>query len=133
MCHGLLIESVKLTTVLDELKFQFSDTMGPREKALNEYLQFINAVYLQFINAVCEAYHGHVLVGNMCVKVLHNYLDICAFMDGSSMKENIAHLFRIFSELQPLLYANHFLTDAEIQDVSKLCDEIWYLLPKVLN
>ena len=95
--------------------------MGPREKALNNYLQSINVVR--------EIYHGRVLLGNQCVKVLHNHKNICDFMQGSGMQEKITHLFKIFSEIQPLLYSNRFLTEEGVVLFCRLCGDFGTYYP----
>ena len=104
--YELKIECTALSTDLDKLKHDVSNFMGQRETALNDYLSQINVIR--------QAYHGHVMVGNHCVKVLEHHINICNFIEGSQMKEKLLHLFQVFSELQPLLYANRFLTDQEI-------------------
>ena len=78
---------------------------------------------LQSFNVVRDVYHGGVLVGNQCVKVLQNHKNICDFMQGSGMQEKITDLFKIFSEIQPLLYSNLFLREEEVVLICRLCDD----------
>ena len=70
----------------------------------------------------------------MCVKILDNHNAICDFMDeGNDMKEKLRHLFRIISDLRPILYANRFLTDLEISTACKLCAELGDYYPVYLH
>ena len=95
--------------------------MGPRERNLADFLKRISVVR--------QAYHGRVLVGNHCVKVLKNHEELCEYIKDSPMKEKIAHMFRIYSLLQPLLYANRFLSDEEVDLVCSLCDQFGTYYP----
>ena len=118
------LQSVQVKTSLDELKHRFLNIKGPREKALDEYLKMIHVSR--------ETYFGGTFVGNMCIKILEHYSTICEFMEGSDQKETLQELFRIFSALQPLLYANRFLSDQEISLICSLCDEFGTCYPKNL-
>ena len=46
--------------------------------------------------------------------VLQNHKNMCDFMQGNGMQEEITHLFKIISEIQPPQYSNRFLREEEV-------------------
>ena len=65
----------------------------------------------------------------MCVKILDNHNVICDFVQDPTMRENLREIFRIVTDLRPLLYANRFLTEDEITTVCDLCDKLGEAYP----
>ena len=96
--------------------------MGPRERQLSAFLESISVVR--------QAYHGHSLVGNHCIKVIEHHEEMCTIIQGSDKQDKIVHAFQIYEQLHPLLYANRFLSDEEVEMVVNRCDEFGTYYPQ---
>ena len=97
-------------------KQEASANIGPREESLN--------LTHTELNVHCEAYHGNVFVGNHCKIININYEKLLAVIEDRDVDhDKFLNVFKVFSEIQPLLLTKRFLTDEEISSAESLCHE----------
>ena len=65
------------------------------------------------------------------MKVLKNRESLSEHIkDSPAMNAKMLHMLDIYAKIQPLLYANRFLTDGEVDKVCALCDEYGTYYPQ---
>ena len=93
---------------------QLKDEQGPREKRL--------LAKLDEIHVVCQAYHGHVFVGNHCKVILKNFDVLLSVLhDKQLLQAKFTQIFSCYANLAPLLFKRSFLSQEQIDKVCMLC------------
>ena len=77
-----------------------------------------------------KAFHGDIFVGNDCKKIIAQNVYVCSVIKGDEMHSKIVQLFRVFGEIQQILFTKQFLSEAEISWVQAKCWEFGTLFPK---
>ena len=115
------IQLVNLKTECDNFKARCERVMGPKEKELSDALESIHVVR--------QAYHGNVMVGNHCIKVLNNYQVLTSVVGEVQNMYN--WFFLTLSEIMKLVMARRFLTDDECARLRTLCHSFGAKFPVV--
>ena len=103
----LNLEIIRLQEICDNLKSTYINIVGSSEKSL--------VVALESLNVVCQAYHGKVMVGNHCLKVLANYEVLTPVInEDENLCQKFNDLFSIFNGIMLLSMCNSFLNKEEI-------------------
>ena len=105
-------EIICLGAVCDDLNAVYHNVIGSREKAL------ISA--LESIKVVRQAYHGNVMVGNHCVKVLKNCQVLTNVISDEISYNHFNEIFDIFNDMT-LVMSKRFLTEEEILKFDEQC------------
>ena len=77
---------------------------------------------LNSIKVVCKSYHGNVFIGNHCKIILNNYQKLCSVVSVEpEFHKYTSESFHIYSQLEKLILAKRFFTEAEILSAKELC------------
>ena len=104
----------KLDLDIAELKSQCAALKDSIDSNIGDYEQQLLKT-LDRIKVVRQAYHGNVFIGNHYKIILNNYEKLCDVVvsDEPEFHEPISECFHIYSELDKLISAKRFLTEAE--------------------
>ena len=119
--NDIIVESRKKC---DDLKAAYVNHVGPYEQAL------LNA--LDSLNVVRQAYHGNVMVGNHCHKVLEGFTTLTNVLPHEDDRARFNTVFRVFDSIMELVLAKRFLSANEIDLLAQRCNEFGVVFPKNL-
>ena len=115
---------IEAQTACDDLRSKYLKVVGEKEAQLNEALEQLSVVR--------QAYHGNVMVGNRCLKVLTNYASLTAVIqkENPDLYSKLNESFECFSKAMKLIMERRFLENDEIEDLCQLCYKFGEIFPQ---
>ena len=105
----------------DELKVKYTETVGKKEKELVDALEKMKVER--------QAYHGNVMVGNHCEKVLEKHSELTKVIEEHDRYDSFNKVFSLFNSAMKLMMTRRFLSDDEILTLTSLCYEFGAIFP----
>ena len=119
--EAMNVEIAAVLTEMDDYKAKAEEKMGPKEKELSDALESINVIR--------QAYHGNVMVGNHCIKVLEKHSVLTSVLGEVGNMYN--WFFSALSDIMKLVMARRFLEEDEIKRLEELCHGFGAKFPTV--